>query len=423
MKRLFYLTISKKFLIVVVFITILILSCYSSYALFTINRQKNNSYYQLFYLNNNDIKIEYKKDYDIPYGIIEKDGGQRKVFLIITNESNASQSVILGVQGGLISKEFTLENDRLAVNQVYELPVMRLYSSSSVDDYHSNDYKSKVTSVVFKADTMIPSNVVDSFDVSDKKDNSVIAYIERVDNNYNVTIGGKGGVLANPYSNHLFYGFHSLKTIDFSCFNTSGVINMNGLFHSCYELVNIDLAMFDTSNVTNMASMFCHCRSLDYLNLSTFDTSHVTNMKSMFQDCSSLKNINLSSFNTLNVIDMSYMFRECTNLLGLNLDNFNTSNVTSMIEMFYVCRNLSEISIKNFTTSNVIDMNHMFSYCNSLVILDLSGFSVSNVKNMASMFSYTTSLKTIFVNNQWDVSSKNTDNMFTGSLIDHVTFI
>lgn len=94
------------------------------------------------------------------------------------------------------------------------LPVMKAYKETSDEngDYHVESYRSKVTSIVTKKDTLIPENVVESFDVSEAGDGGVIAYLENDGTGgYAVTIGGNGGILANPNSGFLFADFQAVK--------------------------------------------------------------------------------------------------------------------------------------------------------------------------------------------------------------------
>ena len=54
----------------------------------------------------------------------------------------------------------------------------RMMRTAGSEDFHSSEYKSKITSIVTKGDTIIPEGVVESWDISEKQNGSVIAYIE-----------------------------------------------------------------------------------------------------------------------------------------------------------------------------------------------------------------------------------------------------
>ena len=320
-------------------------------------------------------------------------------------------------------------------------------------DYHSDEYRNSITSIVTKDNIDIPSTAIETWDVSAAGDGSVIAYIEddgSGQGTYKVTIGGQGEIIANPNSEGVFAMFPSLQTIDLTYLDTSRVTNMGGnyaesenyaeqylgmfsyneslqaitfgdswdtsqvtdmswMFSFCSRLTNLDLSSFDTSQVTTMSSMFSSCSSLTNLDLSSFDTSQVTTMSSMFSSCSSLTSLGLSNFDTSQVTDMGGMFSGCSSLTTLDLSSFDTSQVTNMggksrlfsnqvqkrgAGMFEGCTNLIQIKFgNNFDTANVINMDSMFCECSSLLSLDLSFFNTSNVSDMSLMFDNCSSLQ------------------------------
>ena len=268
-----------------------------------------------------------------------------------------------------------------------ETNLMRSYSGGSQADYHNDAYREKITSIEFLNNKNIPSDAVQSWDVSIVNDSENVGY-------YKLYIGGDGGVIANPNSSNLFSEFRKVKKIDLNNLNTSNVTNMNHLFNFCENLINLDLSNFDTSKVKDMNSMFSVNRNLENINFGNkFDTSNVTNMGSMFNTCSSLTSLDLSNFNTSQVTDMSYMFVEFPNI-ELNLSGFVTSNVINMMSMFYKAK---------------------------LNALDLSSFDTSNVTNMTWMFSDASNLQTIYVGPKWSTDGTNTYLMFNNCGTDHVT--
>lgn len=182
-----------------------------------------------------------------------------------------------GDGGGLIFRPRINVYGKVSTNEVFVKPIMRAYTEDSTEDYHAAEYKSKVTSIVMKTDTIIPDSALEVengkgryWDVSEAGDDSVIAYAESDGSNgYKITIGGKNGIFAN-----------------------------------CSSLINLDLSGFDTSNITDMISLFYCCKRLQSLNLSNFDTSSVTKMDCIFEGCSSLTNLDVSSFDTARVTSM-----------------------------------------------------------------------------------------------------------------------
>ena len=246
--------------------------------------------------------------------------------------------------------------------------MMMAYDSSNPSDFHTDEYKSKITSIVTKGDTIIPEGVIESWDISEKQNESVIAYIEDDGTGagtYKVTIGGEGSIIANYDMSSYFFYFTNLTSIDLSYLDTSLTTNMSMLFVNCTSLIELDLSNFDTSNVTNMNMMFS--TSYNPMNLTKiifgkkFDTSNVTGMIMMFYGCTKLTSLDLSNFNTSNVTNMSSMFNSCRSLTELDLSSFDTSNVTSMSQMFQYCDNLTQLDLTSFNTSKVTSYRTMFN--------------------------------------------------------------
>ena len=294
-------------------------------------------------------------------------------------------------------------------------------------DFHTYDYKSKITSIITKKDNIVSTTAVESWDISEAQDGSVMAYVEDDgigNGTYKVTIGGKGGIVANESMIGYFAGFYKMTSIDLSALDTSEVTNMRVMFDNCRNLTSLDVSKFDTSNVTDMGSMFSFCNGLRSLDVSSFDTSQVTNMDSMFSECFYLRSLDLSKFDTSKVTNMSGMFSGCSSLTSLDLSKFDTSNVIDMSSMFNSCTSLAGLDLRNFYTSNVIDMSAMFYSCSSLTSLDLRNFDTSKVTFMYSMFKECNKLTQITVSNKWVIgSSTNASDMFYNCGTDHVTVI
>ena len=155
-------------------------------------------------------------------------------------------------------------------------------------DFHTADYAPKITGVTTKKDNIVPATATESWDISEAGDGSVMAYVEddgSGNSTYKLTIGGKGGIIANESMIYYFAIFNKMTSIDLSALDTSEVTNMNSMIGGCSSLISLDVSNFDTSKVTDMGYMFAECRSLTSLDVSKFDTSKVTNMKDMFCNC------------------------------------------------------------------------------------------------------------------------------------------
>ena len=270
------------------------------------------------------------------------------------------------------------------------------YETGSSNDRDFWQYSSYVKTITFETAIEEPSNYAYKFDVSQEKNNNIIAYlVENADDAsyYDLYIMSDGYIYANPNSSYVFAWFMRVTKINnIENYKTYYATNMKNMFSYMYSIEELDLSSFDTSKVTDMSYMFSNMLGstgnsiLRYLNLSNFDTSNVTNMKNMFQCQNFLGELNLSHFNTSKVTDMSNMFSHCSNLTSLDLSSFNTSNVADISNMFYDCNNLTSLDLSNFDTSNVLQMVCVFYYCENLTSLDLSNFDTSKVTDMSSMF-------------------------------------
>lgn len=244
------------------------------------------------------------------------------------------------------------------------------------------EYKADIKTITLQQKINIPLDAYKSWDVSEKKDGSVMAYIKpnsSDQNLYDLYIQSEGQIYANEDSSYLFSGFVDLTALNnIEYLNTSKVKNMEGMFS--YTAVNnkkftLDLGEnFDTSNVTNMGNMFERLGGEDFtLDLGdSFDTSKVTDMHMMFS---------LLGYDSL--------------FLTLNLrDKFDTSNVTDMSLMFQSAGGDAEYFVidlgDKFDTSKVTNMYGMFSDAGSNAIgFDIEfgdKFDTSNVTNVSSMF-------------------------------------
>ena len=248
-------------------------------------------------------------------------------------------------------------------------------------DFHAAAYMSKITSIITKKDNIVPETATESWDISEAGDGSVMAYVEddgTGNSTYKLTIGGKGGIIANESMVGYFYWFSEVTSMDLSALDTSEVTSMDEMFAGCSSLTSLDVSNFDTSQVTDMFGMFNSCSRLTSLDVSNFDTSQVTDMGDMFKSCWGLTSLDLSNFDTSKVTDMFGMFEYCSSLTSLDLSNFNTSNVTGMDSMFSDCSNLTSLDVSKFDTSEVTDMNYMFCNCPAWNTVDQTKFPNAN---------------------------------------------
>ena len=263
--------------------------------------------------------------------------------------------------------------------------------------------KEKIETIEFKLGKEQPSGtIVESFDASEKQDESIMAYYTDTDGDglYELTFASDGIIAANEDAKYLFQNLIKLAKINFENFSTYGVTNMRYMFYYCSSLTTLDLRKFDTSKVTSMKFMFYNCSSLTTLDVSKFNTSNVTEMISMFGGCSGLTTLDVSKFNTSKVTNMTSMFFGCTSLTKLDLSSYSTSSITAISGMFQNCSSLTTIDLSKFDISKVTNLNAMFSGCSSLTTIYVSefnsetntGWTTSAVTNSGNMFSNCTKI-------------------------------
>lgn len=235
----------------------------------------------------------------------------------------------LGVGYADFSTTFTVNGTGKVIERS---KMIQSWTSTSNEDFHTAFYRENIVTITFLDSNAVPSNSVESWDVSVDKDGGVMAYVVESNSEtgkYDLYIG------ANEDSSYLFYNFVNVNSVEFG-------------------------DSFDTSKVLNMAFMFCECKKNDTLNISSFDTSRVTNMHGMFYHCEVLTPLDLKNFNTSNVTNMYYMFYACYDLTILDLCSFDTNNVINMGSMFRTSPKLKAIYVgSNWTTANA-DTTDMF---------------------------------------------------------------
>ena len=260
-----------------------------------------------------------------------------------------------------------------------------------------------IETITFRNTNVVPGTALGSWTVSD--DGSVKAWYTAGDTYgmYDVFIGAKGLVSANPDSSFLFAGMKNLKYIDFKYFDSSTASNMIGMFFETGEsnaLFEIsDISNWNVSKVTDMMGMFSYTglSSTEFaLDLSNWDLSNVTDTSYMFvstgESNPSFSLGDLSTWKVSKVRDMSNMFK-----------NTGYSNTT------FTLGNLS-----GWNVSNVENMSYMFNgtgKSNLSFTLNLSNWDITRVSTMESMFEANTYLSELRLDN-WDLPKAIKVNMF-----------
>ena len=232
----------------------------------------------------------------------------------------------------------------------------------------------------------VPGRGTPVWDVSEKRDGSVVAWAEKkgsmLDRYYYLYIGGTGGVRAPEDGTFLFSSLKELEEIIFQGnFYTEETKNANSMFFNCISLREADTECFDTSQMTDMKGMFWSCQKLRRLDVSAFNTSQAADMSRMFCECRELASLDVSGFDTARVTDMSRMFADCQELVSLDVSGFDTARVTDMSSMFSGCQKLEELDVSGFDTAAVKKMDYMFYGCKRLKSPDISYFDLSHGKH------------------------------------------
>ncbi len=181
-------------------------------------------------------------------------------------------------------------------------PIMMKSNKSKA--FWQSTYNNKISTVDVLTNKTVPSNVVESWDVSENQDGSVLAWIINDTENsgmYRLYIGGDGGVYAPNDSRYLFGtyyqightvysgSFRNTKTMNLINLDTSKVTNMSYMFLNCLSLTNLDLSSWNTSNVTDMSYMFA-CSKIESAKSINLDTGNVHNVLGMFTSCEEIYN-------------------------------------------------------------------------------------------------------------------------------------
>ena len=125
----------------------------------------------------------------------------------------------------------------------------------------------------------------------------------------------------------------------------------------------------------------------------------------MFYGCGKLTKLDVSGFDTANVLGFDRMFYGCKMLTELDVSGFDTSGAYGFSNMFGGCESLKVVDVSGFVSADVTDYNEMFCGCRELTELNLAGFATAGAMNMKKMFAGCSNLKTVYVSEQWDMSS------------------
>jgi len=191
-------------------------------------------------------------------------------------------------------------------------------------------------------------------------DYRVIVWVTASGGNYDLYVGGEGGVWLSASSGDSaqFFSFTAMtRVFNMANMHAELATNLCALFSGC-SVLREQVYLLDTSSATIMAEMFHNCFALTIADLTGFNTSSATSMRSMFMGCSSLTLVDVFDFNTSNVTDMSYMFSGCRALDDLDLSTWSFAGIAAggsgaLQSMFLNCDRLALIHMENVELAHV----------------------------------------------------------------------
>ena len=142
------------------------------------------------------------------------------------------------------------------------LPISRYYTNKRYYFFGTDVLRKDIEELTFSSNNKVPEEAVQSYDLSEKQNKSVMAWYTDKDKNglYEMTIGQDKGVVANSNSAYLCCDVGQVDGIE--NLYTTGVKDMSYMFFQYradapFEKAVLDLGdNFDTSAVENMDGMF-----------------------------------------------------------------------------------------------------------------------------------------------------------------------
>ena len=150
---------------------------------------------------------------------------------------------------GYTDEDIKVEKTDTCITPIDYLMVANQTNGEGETFFEGKIAKSSVEKVYTKTTNKVPSGVIDSWDVSEAQNGSIMAWYVDEDNNglYELYLGQDGGVKANPNSSKIFNYFINAVEIDLSNLDTSNVTNMYAMFQLCQNLTKLYINNFNTS--------------------------------------------------------------------------------------------------------------------------------------------------------------------------------
>lgn len=128
----------------------------------------------------------------------------------------------------------------------------------------------------------------------------------------------------------IFWGCTGLTSLDLSGWSTTSLAENENAFYQCTNLVNLDLpASFVKATMTSLGQMFLECRSLKTIDTSDWNTSGLMSLNSLFYNCRSLQSIvAIDDWDTSSITEMDEAFVSCE-ALNADLSDWDVAKVKS----------------------------------------------------------------------------------------------
>ena len=150
----------------------------------------------------------------------------------------------------------------------YAIGAERAYEETNDADYQNYTVESIATITIVNSN-VVPGDAVKSWDASQYKDGSVMAWVKvnAEDNTkYDLYIGQETAVVAPVNSENLFRGYTNCTKIDgLKYLDTSDVENMYNMFSYNRSIKSLDLRTLDTRNATNTGRLFLYDIAMETL--------------------------------------------------------------------------------------------------------------------------------------------------------------
>ena len=273
--------------------------------------------------------VNIEEEYTLKGEVIEFENGRK--YLI----TDSKVEYIMGIENAIIMAGGTSNSSFLEGSNTYlrkDVEIIEIVNNKNVSE-----------------------NAIDSWDISENKDGSVVAWITDNDRNnlYEWYIGASYRVKANKEMTWYFREFINLKSISgLEYMDFSETTSMSAMFQKDKCLTQVNLDSLNTRNVTNISSLFSGCKNLESISLKNIDISKIKSLKELFMECENLKYVDFGDWKTDNVTNMDYMFYGCKSLAQIDLSSFNIN--ASVENMFYGCDSNIKIIVRDEKNKNKI---------------------------------------------------------------------